>query len=117
MAFANASLGHVIDDESAAAAERATFEAKVLRAFLRDDRLVLIPAHDRKRRVILRWLMTRCFTEDRDYPEKEVNMCLALVHQDVAALRRSLVEAGLMTRQAGLYRPVPAPLSDGAPQG
>jgi hypothetical protein len=57
----------------------------------------------------LRWLLQRCFAEDRDYPEPEVNMCLALAHRDVAALRRYLVDAGLMTRRAGVYRRAPEP--------
>ena len=92
-------------------ADDTAFDAKVHHAFVRDGRLVSIPAQDRKRRVILGWLMERCFAQDRDYPEKEVNMCLALVHPDVAALRRHLVDANLMTRRAGLYRRAPGPPS------
>ena len=46
---------------------------------------------------MLRYLRERCFTEDRAYPEKEVNQRLALFHPDVAALRRYLVDDGLMT--------------------
>ena len=95
-----------IDGDSERTAD-AAFEAKVLRAFLRDGRLVSIPAQHKKRQVILRWVAVTCFAEDRDYPEKEVNMRLALIHPDVAALRRYLVIAGLMTRAAGQYRPVP----------
>ena len=84
--------------------ERPSYEDKVIWAFIRDNRLVSIPAQDKKRRVILRFLVERCFVEDRAYPEKEVNQRLALFHPDVAALRRYLVESGLMTRQAGEYR-------------
>jgi Uncharacterized protein conserved in bacteria len=84
--------------------ERPSYEDKVIWAFIRDNRLVSIPAQDKKRRVVLRFLVERCFVEDRAYPEKEVNQRLALYHPDVAALRRYLVEAGLMTRQAGEYR-------------
>ena len=101
-------------DDRSSATEDAQFEARVLHSFVRDGRLTSIPAQDRKRRVILRWLLARCFSEDREYPEKEVNMCLALAHPDVAALRRYLVDAGLMTRQAGLYRQAPAPSDDDA---
>jgi hypothetical protein len=82
------------------------FEAKVLRTFIVDDRLVSIPAQDRKRRVVLAYLRERCFPEDRVYPEKEVNQRIALYHPDVAALRRYMVDAGLMTRAAGEYRRV-----------
>ena len=84
--------------------ERPSYEDKVIRAFIRDDRLVSIPAREKKRRVILRYLVDSCFAEDRGYPEREVNQRLALFHSDVAALRRYLIEAGLMTRQAGEYR-------------
>ncbi|MEO5963939.1 MAG: DUF2087 domain-containing protein [Candidatus Limnocylindrales bacterium] len=79
-------------------------ESKVLRAFLVDGRLVSIPARGRKRDVILRFLLERVFTEDRDYPEKEVNQRLALFHPDVAALRRYLVDERYLTRAAGQYR-------------
>ena len=77
---------------------------KVVRAFLRDDRLVAIPAKPSKRDLLLPVILDRCFPEDRDYEEKEVNMRLALLHQDVAALRRYLVDGGWMTREAGIYR-------------
>ena len=80
------------------------FEAKVLRSFFRDGRLVSIPAHDRKKLVVLRHLRELCFPEDRVYPEKEVNQRLALLHPDVAALRRYLVDFRLMTRASGEYR-------------
>lgn len=79
-------------------------EAKVLRAFVVDGRLASIPATERKRQVILRYLREQCFAEDRPYPEKEVNQRLALFHRDVASLRRYLVDTGLMTREGGVYR-------------
>jgi hypothetical protein len=77
---------------------------KVVRAFLREGRLVSIPAKPRKRDLLLPVILDRCFPEDRAYEEKEVNMRLALLHPDVAALRRYLVDGGLMTREAGIYR-------------
>jgi ArsR family transcriptional regulator len=80
------------------------YEAKVLRGYLEEGRLTTIPAQEKKRLVVLRWLRDRVFTEDRDYPEKEVNQRLALFHPDVAALRRYLVDYGLVSREAGRYR-------------
>jgi hypothetical protein len=60
--------------------------------------------------VILRFLLERVFTEDRAYPEKEVNQRLALFHPDVAALRRYLYDERFVDREAGLYtRAVPRP--------
>ena len=79
-------------------------DAKVIRAFFREGRLVSIPARDSKKIIVLRHLRELCFPEDRVYPEKEVNQRLALFHPDVAALRRHLVDFRLMTRAAGEYR-------------
>lgn len=82
----------------------ARYEATVLRAFIRDGRLVSIPAREKKRQVVLRFLRDECFTEDRPYPEAEVNQRLAIWHRDVAALRRHMIEVGLLTRADGIYR-------------
>ena len=83
---------------------RLTEEEKVIRAFVHDDRLVSIPARPAKRAPLLPWVLDRCFPDERDYEEKEVNRRLALLHPDVAALRRYLVDGRLMTRSAGIYR-------------
>jgi hypothetical protein len=91
------------------AAEQARFDERVLRAFVREGRLTSIPAQERKRQVILRWLLEARFPDDGPWVERDVNMRLALVHFDVAALRRYLVDAGLMTRAGGVYlRATPA---------
>jgi len=89
---------------------RLTELERVVRAFIRDDRLVSIPAKPSKRNLLLPVVLDRCFPEDRDYEEKEVNMRLALLHPDVAALRRYLVDGGLMSRKGGVYRRA-APIS------
>jgi len=52
-------------------------EAKVLRAFFEDERLVSIPAQRSKRLIVLRQLAETCFERKRKYPEKEVNQRLA----------------------------------------
>jgi hypothetical protein len=81
-----------------------TDEERVIRAFMRDGRLVSIPAKPRKRELLLPYILDVCFPEDRDYEEREVNQRLALLNRDVAALRRHLVDGGLMRRDAGIYR-------------
>jgi hypothetical protein len=80
------------------------YEVKVLRDFFRDGRLVAIPAQEKKKNVVLRYLVNRCFPEDRGYPEREVNELLGAYHEDVASLRRFMVVGGLLTRDAGVYR-------------
>jgi hypothetical protein len=92
---------------------RLTEREKVLRAFVRDGRLVAIPAKPKKRELLLPYILERCFPEDRDYEEKEVNQRLALLFQDVSALRRYLVDARLMSREAGIYRRTTPPDATG----
>ena len=58
--------------------------------------------------IVLRFLLERVFTEDREYPEKEVNQRLALFHPDVASLRRYLVDERYVEREAG-HVPAAAP--------
>lgn len=77
-------------------------EDAVLSAFLRDGRLVAIPPRRGKRLVVLNHLV-RVFEPGVRYPEREVNALLAAWHADVAALRRYLVDEGLLTREAGMY--------------
>ncbi|MGY1847766.1 MULTISPECIES: DUF2087 domain-containing protein [unclassified Blastococcus] len=74
----------------------------VLTAFVRDGRLTSIPAQRSKRLVVLDHLV-RVFEPGVRYPEREVNALLAVWHPDVAALRRYLVDEGLLSRDAGVY--------------
>ena len=77
-------------------------EDAVLSAFVRDGRLASIPAQQSKRRVVLEHLV-RVFEPGVRYPEREVNALLGVWHPDVAALRRYLVDEGLLAREAGVY--------------
>ncbi len=76
--------------------------ARVLRAFVRDGRLVDIPAALGKRRVVLDHLAQE-FEPGRRYPERMVNLILGRWHADTAALRRYLVDEGFLDRHAGEY--------------
>jgi hypothetical protein len=75
----------------------------VVRAFFDGPRLRQIPASRKKRVIVLRNLLER-FTPGQDYPEREVNAILSTAHDDVATLRRELVDYGFMTRDRGIYR-------------
>lgn len=77
-------------------------EEKILSNFVKDGRLVRMPARHGKKLVILRWLVER-FEPGVSYPERQVNEILAQVDPDYAALRRYLVDAGLMQRDHGIY--------------
>jgi len=76
--------------------------AAVLRAFIVDGRLVQVPAAHAKRRVVLEHLAA-CFEPGVRYPEKTVDVTLRAWHDDYAALRRYLVDEGLLSRADGVY--------------
>jgi hypothetical protein len=78
-------------------------DARVLGAFFDGERLTQIPAARKKRVTVLRHLLRR-FEPGRAYPEREVNDLLRQAHDDVATLRRELVDYGFMTRANGVYR-------------
>jgi hypothetical protein len=76
--------------------------AKVLRSFVREGRITSIPMARAKRVVLLDWLVQR-FEPGRRYSEERVNLIIAEVHPDTAALRRYLVDEGMLDREAGEY--------------
>lgn len=75
----------------------------VLRAFVRPDgTLSAIPTRIRKRLVVLNE-MAQAFAIGEIYDETQVNNALRAWHDDVAALRRYLVEGGFLERRDGQY--------------
>lgn len=89
--------------------KRPTYEAKeerqedvrkVLKSYLNaDGTLKQIPAPGAKLLIILNF-MVDAFAFDTIYTEKEVNTLLRRFHVDTAALRRYLVDSGLMARES-----------------
>jgi hypothetical protein len=77
-------------------------QARVLRGFLDDGRLVSIPAAHGKRMVVLDWLSQQ-FEPGKVYPESQVNQILQRYHADFAALRRYLVDEEFLERREGFY--------------
>jgi hypothetical protein len=93
--------GSVLSDQ---VREQATDEENaVLRTFFDGLRLRQIPASRKKRVIVLRRLLER-FVPGHAYPESEVNEILRKAHDDVATLRRELVDYGFMVRDRGIYR-------------
>jgi hypothetical protein len=83
--------------------------AAVLRAFVPDGRLVSIPAAQGKRRVVLEHI-SAAFEPGVKYPERQVDAILRSWHPDHAALRRYLVDEGLLARDAGFYWRIGGPV-------
>jgi len=77
--------------------------AKTVRDFFDGECLKTIPAQRKRRVIILQHLVER-FDPDRTYAEREVNDLLRPAHDDVATLRRELVDYGFMQRDRGIYQ-------------
>lgn len=79
--------------------------ARILRAYFGDDAgsaLMTMPRRGRKRQIVLDYVV-QCFEPGTKYTEIEVNRTLRPIWADVAALRRYLVDHGLLDRSDGLY--------------
>ncbi|MEV5328028.1 DUF2087 domain-containing protein [Nonomuraea sp. NPDC052634] len=83
-------------------AERLSEEERVLRTFLVDGRLTTLAMRRDKRLVVLRYV-SRVFEPGVRYPEKDVDVALRAFHDDYAALRRYLVDEGLLSREGNVY--------------
>ncbi|WP_156754201.1 DUF2087 domain-containing protein [Actinokineospora pegani] len=78
----------------------------VIRTFFRDGKLAAMPAAAGKRRLVLEHI-AQSFSPGERFPEREVDAVLRAwtdgTPGDHATLRRHLVDAGLLTRDAGAY--------------
>jgi biotin operon repressor len=86
------------------------FRAKVIRDFFVGEQLKQIPSQRKRRLIVLQYLLER-FEPTRTYTEHEVNDLLRPAHEDVATLRRELVDYGYLVRDRGIYQ-----LTRGAPE-
>jgi len=75
----------------------------VLRSFIKDGRIAVMPTVPAKLRIVLEYV-AEAFEPGRDYPEAEVNDLLHGWFEDHAMLRRYLVDQGEMKRADGIYR-------------
>lgn len=96
------SLGRSEESADSAHSGRGPDVDRILRIFVRDGRLVQIPAVRSKRLIVLDWLAAM-FEPGRAYAEKEVNETISRVHPDYAALRRYLVDDEFLHRRDGFY--------------
>ena len=75
----------------------------LLRPFLRDGRIIALPAKRTRRRLLLDQV-AQAFEPGRRYPEAAVDEILKKVSDDHCALRRYLVDEEFMSRTAaGVY--------------
>lgn len=98
----------VVRLRSLAAAGAPASASSPLKPFVRDRRLLSLPAQAERRWTVLAHIAAHTFDAGTDYDEATVNEMLDQWCEggsvDHAALRRYLVESGLMSRGSGLYR-------------
>jgi len=97
-----ADLVHLPQPELYSGVEQDAYREKVLRTFFRHGRLVQMPAQ-RKKALVIYEKIAESFEPQRVYTEREVNHILLDFNDDVASLRRGLIEEKLMTRDKGMY--------------
>jgi hypothetical protein len=74
-----------------------------LRAFIRNGRIIVLPAKRTRRRLLLDQV-AQAFEPGRRYPESAVNEVLKSVFDDHCVLRRYLVDEAFLSRTAaGVY--------------
>jgi hypothetical protein len=71
-----------------------------LRPYVRGGRISVMPAK-RAARLVLLDRVAQAFEPGRRYPEQAVNEILKAVYDDHAALRRYLIDEGLLSRTPG----------------
>ncbi len=74
----------------------------VFRAFVKDGRIISMPAKRSKRLVLLDHV-AGLFEIGVHYSEQDVNMILRTVFDDYVAIRRYLVDEGFLDRARGEY--------------
>ncbi|WP_066943079.1 DUF2087 domain-containing protein [Microtetraspora fusca] len=79
-----------------------------LRPFVRDGRLITLPARQNRRRAVLDHVAARCFDPAAEYDERAVNEKLREWCEggevDHVAVRRYLIDMGILVRGNGVYR-------------
>lgn len=70
---------------------------KILSTYLKDGKMQLLPGKEKKKLVILKYVIAR-FETGRKYTEKEVNSIIRDVVEDYVTVRRYLIEYGFMDR-------------------
>ena len=78
------------------------YDRKVLRDYLVNGKLKIIPRQWKKRDVILRYLVEQ-FEPEQRYTEAKVNEIIGRTHDDYATLRRELIDNRYMARERGIY--------------
>ncbi len=83
-----------------------TPKEKVIKNFVKDDHIEILPAKRSKRKYLLEYILAQ-FEPNRDYSETEVNNIIGRYHEDYATVRREFIMEKMMERSGGTYRRLP----------
>ena len=78
------------------------YREKVMHSFIRDGRLIRMPAQQKKRRIILEEIAKQ-FQTGRTYKEKKVNEVILKVFDDYCTIRREMIGWKIMAREGENY--------------
>jgi hypothetical protein len=74
------------------------FERNVMRAYIVNGKIRVLPERHKTLTVIMRWIATK-FQAGIDYAEQEVNAILTQYYEDYVTLRRELINYGFLKRE------------------
>lgn len=72
-------------------------ETSILEAYFENKKLKTFPSKEKKKIVILKYLL-KSFDKEKKYSEKEINEIIKAVYPDFATIRRYFIEYGFMER-------------------
>ena len=79
------------------------YRAKVLKAFMKNGRVIRIPSQYKKRLIVMQEILQR-FSPERKYKEKDVDEIIVEVCDDYVTIRRAFIDEGVMARDGNIYR-------------
>jgi hypothetical protein len=74
-------------------------DVKIDQFFRSNGSLIKLPARSKKKEAVLNRIATN-FAPGAKYPENAVNEIIASIHPDTAAIRRYLIEYGILERDS-----------------
>ncbi len=78
----------------------AKYTRQVIDAFMPYGTLKQIPAQQKKREIVLRYILAQ-LEKKESYTEKEINEHIQQYHEDYCTIRREMISFGMMTRESG----------------
>ncbi len=78
------------------------YRQKVLRTFMKNNRLEKLPVQHKKKMIILNEFLKR-IDPRKKYSEKEINEIILESYEDYCTVRRLMIEEGMMKRKSQVY--------------